>query len=308
MSHIKQKAAAAVARLAERTAARGKGDFEPADLPAGWVMSGGLLPQAIDPDLLREAEQLYGEAVAIFPQGVWMYQRALLLMDLGDFDAAIASFQACAEQGDYVDQPALAPLLAQCQGLKVRDTTARTAEEAGRMTRELVKDGMASMFAQFGPRGEEMAQNMRGLLDAVFAMGDRDTPDDDANNDTGTATHAPLSADELERLCEFGEDFGWALVQGRFEQAHAMLGRALQAELSADDLRREYTEMVAYAESPIVDVEAMPPDTDAANAAQGELGWLYVAIASDDISEAVSLSIGAADGRLHVRELEWGRP
>lgn len=150
MSNIKQKAAEAVARLAERTAARGKGDFDPTGLPEGWVMSGGLLPQAIDPELLRESEQLYGEAVAIFPQGIWMHQRAFLLMDLGDFDAAIASFQACGEQGDYVDQQALAPMIAQCQALKVRNTTARTAEEAGRMTRELVKDGMASMFAQLG--------------------------------------------------------------------------------------------------------------------------------------------------------------
>lgn len=308
MSNIKQKAAEAVARLAERTAARGKGDFDPTGLPEGWVMSGGLLPQAIDPELLREAEQLYGEAVAIFPQGVWMHHRALLLMDLGDFDAAIASFRACGEQGDYVDQQMLAPLIAQCQALKVRNTTARTAEEAGRMTRELVKDGMASMFAQFGPRGEEMAQNMRGLLDAVFAMSDRDMGDDANEAVAGAAAHVPLSADEVERLCEFGEDFGWALVQGRFEQAHAMLGDALQAELSADDLRREYTEMVDYAESPIDEVEAMPPDTDSADAAQGERGWLYVAIGSDDIAEAVSLSLGETDGRLYVRELEWGRP
>ena len=48
MSNIKQKAAEAVARLAERTAARGKGDFDPTGLPVTGVEQAR---KVIDPTL-----------------------------------------------------------------------------------------------------------------------------------------------------------------------------------------------------------------------------------------------------------------
>ena len=307
---IQRKAAEAVARLAERTAARAVAD---GDLPQdeGWAMSCGLMPRPIHVDRMREAEQLYAQADALCPDGFWMHQRALLLLDLGDFDEAVRSLEACAARGDYLTQAQVQPVIAQCRMLQSGQAREGSEADQQAFAMDWVKQQMMQSLGQHDPG---MADQMGQIWDLVEQMGGAaeqglDT-DFDGNDEVQEPRRPPLTEAQSTLACEFAEDFGWALADGHYTKAHAMLGSALQAQLSVDDLRKTYEDMVSYAETPIDRVQALTPYNDLPDMPPDVLASVMVAIDSDDMQEAVDLVISQPEpeGPLCITALEWGRP
>lgn len=309
---IQRKAAEAVARQAERSAARAYADG-PLPKGEGWAMSCGLMPRPVHTARLREAEQLYAQAIALYPAGFWMYQRALLLQDLGDFDGAVRSFESCAARGDYLTRAELQPMMAQCHMLQSGQARAGTQAQQQAFMMGWLKQQMMQALGQRSPaQAAEMGQIWDALaqmsaaqsdLGAGFDASNEDDADDDA------PSRPPLSDEQCTRVCELAEDFAWALVDGHYAKAHAMLGAALQAEIRVDALKKTYEDMVSGAQTPIDRVQALTPFNDWPDMPPDTLASVMVSIGSDDIQEAVHLIISqldAGDGPLYITELEWG--
>lgn len=300
-SEARRKAAETTARRAARTAARGYG--QPGQTGEGWELSHDLTPTPIHRPVLAEAARLYAEAIGIHPTGVNHWRRALILMQLGEFDEAIAAFRACVDCGDYVDGKAADPQIAICRQLQARggrpgaegDLRADIAMQAtARMLRDLPGgDAATSIFS----RMMAALGNLPGV-----AVGTRE------GGSSAAAPRPPLTEAESTAVCDFGEGFAWRLVRGDWEGAHAQLDRRLRAELSPEDLREQYLEMTEYFEAPVDEVEAQPPDSHMPDMDDDEVAWVYVAIASSYESEAVMLMVRREAGALRVSSLEWGRP
>lgn len=103
-------------------------------------------------------------------------------------------------------------------------------------------------------------------------------------------------------------EFATALVAGEFEKAHGLLVESLKANWPAESLREEYTEMVAYGESPANYVKVMTVLEEWPDKRMGDIGWAYAAIAGEGFSEAVAVVVCDESGKHLVREIEWGRP
>ena len=102
--------------------------------------------------------------------------------------------------------------------------------------------------------------------------------------------------------------FAAKLVAGDYEAAHSMLSSALRENLSAAELKGEYEKMIEYGDGPpkLVDVVNVLEEWPAKQ--EGDIGWAYVAIISDDYSEAVTIVVAQETEQFVIREIEWGRP
>jgi hypothetical protein len=105
------------------------------------------------------------------------------------------------------------------------------------------------------------------------------------------------------------EEFARNLAQTRFEHAHELLVPVTQATTPPEKLAADYATMIGYGEGePPTLVEALQYAEDWPAKESGDLAWIYVAIAAESYSEAVTLVVAAEDARLGVRTAEWGRP
>ncbi len=119
-----------------------------------------------------------------------------------------------------------------------------------------------------------------------------------------SAMEANHSAD----YAKFALAFANALVDGDFDDAHAMLSSSLGKTLDPDSLRANYEEMVEYGDDApdvvqLITTMELWPERQA-----DDLGWAYVAITGDDFSEAVTVIVALENGQPHIRHVEWGRP
>lgn len=102
--------------------------------------------------------------------------------------------------------------------------------------------------------------------------------------------------------------FASALAHGDFDQAHRCICEKHKSDWSAAQLRTAYEGMIEYGDGSANFVEVMETMTDWPTRVEGDLGWVYVAIAGDDFSEAVAVIVSEDDGEQRIREIEWGRP
>lgn len=298
IARIRRKAAGAVRKLAQNTAARGTADAVDPPGP-GSVRSSMPMGAAIRPELLREAVGLYRIADEIDPDPYHAHQCAMLLEQLGDHAEAAASYREAGERG-YPAGPVLDMLIERCER-KAR------GEDCGDQS---TRDDMLNAFERMLPG--EAGTEMRNMLDMLLNDADLRTDDNDDGDDDAADEASPprpdITGKEVDALVEFAEGFAWDLVDGRFAQAHAKLSPQLQAEYDLASLESTYTDMVSYAETPIDDVAAQPPETDMPDMGEFDRIWVYVSIGSDDISEAVTLVVSERDGVKSITSLEWGRP
>lgn len=103
-------------------------------------------------------------------------------------------------------------------------------------------------------------------------------------------------------------DFANALAAGDSARAHAMLSSALQTQMTPDTLARDYQQMVAYGEGAPTAVQVMTTMSDWPAREPSDTEWVYVAIANDSYSEAVTVVVMQDGSRLAIRSIEWGRP
>lgn len=90
-----------------------------------------------------------------------------------------------------------------------------------------------------------------------------------------------------------------------------MLPPALREERSPASLKSEFEAMYSgYAKGSPRSTHFDPEfsSVDWPGKQPGDVGWAYVGIEGDGFLEAVAVTVASIDGRLHIREIEWGRP
>ena len=107
---------------------------------------------------------------------------------------------------------------------------------------------------------------------------------------------------------ELAMNFARALVAGDYPRAHGFLSAGLKASKTAEQLGAEYAEMISYGEGAPDILQVMTTMDDWPDKRPSDTEWVYVAMANDTYSEAVTVVVAQEDGRLVIRSIEWGRP
>ena len=115
----------------------------------------------------------------------------------------------------------------------------------------------------------------------------------------------------MKAYAEVAVGFASALLRGDFDDAHRFLSQKLARELPPETLREKFFAMFCgYTdETPTkvhFDEEFCLEEWPAKQA--GDLGSAYVGLLGDDVVEAVTPIVAMEDGRLVIRQIEWGRP
>lgn len=103
-------------------------------------------------------------------------------------------------------------------------------------------------------------------------------------------------------------DFAKHLAAGDFSRAHSTLSADLQAQVSAADLASRYRDMTSYGEGPASVIQAVTTLQEWPGKKPSDVEWVYVAIANDSYSEAITVVVSRDGTRLAVNSIEWGRP
>ena len=70
----------------------------------------------------------------------------------------------------------------------------------------------------------------------------------------------------------------------------------------------EYKEMISYGSGPPTTIAVMTTMTSWPDKQAGDAEWVYVAMANDTYSEAVTVVVAQEPTGLVIRSIEWGRP
>jgi hypothetical protein len=103
-------------------------------------------------------------------------------------------------------------------------------------------------------------------------------------------------------------DFAKAMAAGETARAHGLLSSTMQAALTPETLGRHYQQMVEYGEGAPSIIQVMTTMSDWPAKEPLDTEWVYVAIANDTYSEAVTVVVTQEPSRLAIRSIEWGRP
>jgi hypothetical protein len=115
----------------------------------------------------------------------------------------------------------------------------------------------------------------------------------------------------MKPFAEVGVAFASALVDGDFARAESLLAPDLRQRLGQVPLRENFYGMFrGYADGEPrrihadeeFQLEQWPGKRP------GDVGWVYVGIEGDDFVEAVTVVVAFVEGRLLIRQVEWGRP
>ncbi len=104
------------------------------------------------------------------------------------------------------------------------------------------------------------------------------------------------------------KQFADALAAENYEGAYALLSTKARTELPAAELRKQYKAMTGYGSGPATHIEVMQEFTSWPDKQKDDVGWVYVAIAGESFSEAVTLVIAREGNQEVIRSVEWGRP
>jgi hypothetical protein len=107
---------------------------------------------------------------------------------------------------------------------------------------------------------------------------------------------------------ELAMNFARALAAGDFPGAHGFLSADLRASMSAEQLGAAYADMVQYGEGAPEIIQVMTTMDDWPDKRLGDTEWVYVALANDTYSEAVTVVVAREQSGLVIRSIEWGRP
>lgn len=103
-------------------------------------------------------------------------------------------------------------------------------------------------------------------------------------------------------------DFAKAIAAGDRARAHGLLSSELQSSLTPEKLAADYKEMVGYGSGAPTTIEVMTTMDTWPEKRPADREWVYVAIANNTCSEAVTVVVSEEQSRLVVRSIEWGRP
>ena len=120
----------------------------------------------------------------------------------------------------------------------------------------------------------------------------------------GCTFMTPTKTDNTELALAFAN----ALASGDATRAHGMLSAKLRSATTPDKLAAEYTEMISYGSGPPTTVAVMTTMSSWPDKQPGDTEWVYVAMANDTYSEAVTVVVAQEPSGLVIRSIEWGRP
>jgi hypothetical protein len=103
-------------------------------------------------------------------------------------------------------------------------------------------------------------------------------------------------------------EFAKAIARGDAQLAHGMLSARLRSEFTPDELAAEYQEMISYGSGAPTILAVMTTLDSWPDKQPGDTEWVYVAIANDTYSEAVTVVVSKESSGLVIRSIEWGRP
>ncbi len=103
-------------------------------------------------------------------------------------------------------------------------------------------------------------------------------------------------------------EFASALASGEYERAHAYLSSSLRSATPVAKLAVDYKEMVSYGSGTPTTVAAMTAMYRWPDKQPSDVEWVYVAIANDTYSEAITVVVAQEKDKLVLRSIEWGRP
>jgi len=120
----------------------------------------------------------------------------------------------------------------------------------------------------------------------------------------GCIDMAPRETDNTALALEFAR----AISGGDAKRAHGMLSATLRNALPPDKLAADYEAMVSYGSGAPTIVAVMTTMDAWPDKQPGDTEWVYVAIANDTYSEAVTVVVSKEPSGLVIRSIEWGRP
>ena len=103
-------------------------------------------------------------------------------------------------------------------------------------------------------------------------------------------------------------EFAAAMVDGKYDVAHAMLGSRLEQEYSLDKLGNEYEAMIEYGDSKVKSDGVLNTMEDWPTRKPMDVGWAYVSITGDEFAEAIIVIVSVENDVLKISNIEWGRP
>jgi hypothetical protein len=110
---------------------------------------------------------------------------------------------------------------------------------------------------------------------------------------------------------EIAVAFATALVDGDFIKAHALLSPALRKEMTSETIRTQMFEMwsgYASGDPKEIDFRDGSALEDWPAKMAGDRAWVFVGISGDEFNEMVALLVAEMEGKLLIREIQWGRP
>ena len=239
------------------------------------------------------AAQLFEYANGITANQTWMHWRGLILNELGDHQAAANSFGKAGEisGGNDIYQ------VFQMQSLNAAQTGS-SKEEPGQDTDALLNSIRANVKAITGMDiSDEDLQTMAQANDLLQARFDEASEDEDVEGEPF------LPLDQKLEIARFGVETAYLIMDGHYEVARKRFGAAFKTELPLSDMKAEYEEMISYSDTPVETAYAMAPYV------VDGCAYLYIAVQSDDISEAITFIFNHVDEeQLAIEGIEWGRP
>ena len=281
---IRSKAAAAVVSLGERSASRGRSS-EPGDPgKPGWLAGGSGL--YILPRKIREAVAYYDIALAIHPEAFWRYTRALLLEELGDLADAEAAFLSLA--GSTYGPPG------QQGAQRCRQKAAGSYDEGAAFDAWAKEQGLEPID---DAGMAELLKELEAMAQTLEADGTLPTPDTDSQ----PGDHIMEKDQQARQAAEQFVDF---LLAQDYDRAQALLHSSM-VDTSANELKEAFEAMFEGEDFP-ESAQAFSSFDEWPDKWPEDLASVYVTIDSEE-AEAVTVIVTREDGRLTIREVEWGR-
>jgi FlaG/FlaF family flagellin (archaellin) len=119
----------------------------------------------------------------------------------------------------------------------------------------------------------------------------------------GGPVTSPKDTPETKVAVEFAE----AVASGNYDRARGFLASSLRSTLSAAQLKSDFTGMTGSESAPTTIAATVTMDSWPDKKSE-DLKWVYVAIANDKYSEAVTVVVASEGGKPVIRSVEWGRP
>ena len=240
------------------------------------------------------AAQLFEYANGIHENQTWMHWRGLILNELGDHQTAADSF---GKAGEIAGDNGIYQVF-QMQSLHAMQS-GTDKDESGQDTDALLLDSIrANVKAITGMDiSDEDLETMAKANDLLQARFDESSEDEDVESEPF------LPLEQKLKIAQFGLEAAYQIMDGHYEAARNHFGAAFKTELPLAEMKAEYEEMTSYADTPMESAYAMSPYV-----VEG-CAYIYIAVQSDDISEAITFIFNHVDEKqLAIEGIEWGRP